>query len=90
MKIALVRQAAGDDRQDNVARGVRALEEAARRGAALVAYADLASLVEKILYADVDLAQVEQSHARQLFLCDRCPELYGGWLDAGRAMTGER
>jgi N-carbamoylputrescine amidase len=46
-------------------------------------------LVEEVLYADVDLAQVNRSHARQLFLRDRRPELYGGWLDAGRA-GGER
>jgi N-carbamoylputrescine amidase len=35
---------------------------------------------EEILYADLDLAQVEESHARRLFLRDRRPELYGEWL----------
>ena len=35
---------------------------------------------EEILYADLDLAQVEDSHARRLFLRDRRPDLYGEWL----------
>jgi N-carbamoylputrescine amidase len=35
---------------------------------------------EEILYADLDLAEVERSHARRLFLRDRRPELYAGWL----------
>jgi N-carbamoylputrescine amidase len=35
---------------------------------------------EEILYADLDLARVEDSHARRLFLRDRRPELYGEWL----------
>jgi N-carbamoylputrescine amidase len=35
---------------------------------------------EEILYADLDLAKASQSHARQLFLRDRRPELYAGWL----------
>ena len=42
MKIALVQQAAGHDREDNVRRGLAALEDAARQGANLVAYAELA------------------------------------------------
>jgi len=33
------------------------------------------------LLADLDLEQVERSHARRLFLRDRRPELYRGWLD---------
>jgi N-carbamoylputrescine amidase len=33
-----------------------------------------------ILVADLDLTQVEASHARRLFLRDRRPELYGEWL----------
>lgn len=33
-----------------------------------------------ILYADVDLAQTGQSHARKLFLRDRRPEIYAGWI----------
>ncbi len=35
---------------------------------------------ESILHADLDLAEVESSHARKLFLRDRRPELYGAWL----------
>ena len=36
---------------------------------------------DEILYCDIDLAETEQSHARQLFLRDRRPELYAGWID---------
>jgi N-carbamoylputrescine amidase len=35
---------------------------------------------DHILYADLDFAQVEESHARKLFLRDRRPELYTAWL----------
>jgi len=35
---------------------------------------------EEILVCDLDLAQVEASHARRLFLRHRRPELYGAWL----------
>jgi N-carbamoylputrescine amidase len=35
---------------------------------------------EEILTCDLDLAQVEGSHARRLFLRDRRPGLYGDWL----------
>lgn len=35
---------------------------------------------EEILYADVDLSEVEKSHAKTLFLKDRRPELYADWL----------
>ncbi|WP_428236383.1 nitrilase-related carbon-nitrogen hydrolase [Gracilimonas sp.] len=35
---------------------------------------------EEILYAELDLAEVHRSHARNLFLRDRRPELYGDWL----------
>jgi N-carbamoylputrescine amidase len=38
------------------------------------------TLEEAILYADLDLEEVATSHARQLFLRDRRPELYGEWL----------
>lgn len=38
------------------------------------------ALEEAILFADLDLAEVESSHARRLFLRDRRPELYSGWL----------
>ncbi len=36
--------------------------------------------VEEILYCDVDLNSIEQSHAKKLFLQDRRPELYTQWL----------
>ncbi len=36
---------------------------------------------DEILYCDIDLNLVERSHARQLFLKDRRPELYAGWID---------
>jgi N-carbamoylputrescine amidase len=36
---------------------------------------------DEILYADVDLAEVGRSHAHQLFLKDRRPELYRDWFD---------
>ncbi len=42
MKIALVQQAAGHDHQENLRRGLAAFEEAARAGASLVVYAELA------------------------------------------------
>ena len=35
---------------------------------------------DHILLADVNLAQADESHARRLFLADRRPELYPGWL----------
>ena len=35
---------------------------------------------DHILLADVDLARNAQSHARQLFLRDRRPELYADWI----------
>ena len=35
---------------------------------------------EHLLVADLDLPELEQCHARRLFLRDRRPELYGGWL----------
>ena len=35
---------------------------------------------DEILYAEVDFAQNAASHARQLFLRDRRPELYADWL----------
>jgi N-carbamoylputrescine amidase len=36
--------------------------------------------VDTILYADLDFSRNADSHARQLFLRDRRPELYAGWL----------
>ncbi len=42
MRIALVQQTAGTDKQANVARGLAALERAARDGAEVVAFAELA------------------------------------------------
>ena len=35
---------------------------------------------DEILYADLDFARNAESHARQLFLRDRRPELYAAWL----------
>ena len=35
---------------------------------------------DEILYADVDFAQNAQSNARRLFMRDRRPELYAGWI----------
>ena len=37
---------------------------------------------ESILYANLDLAEVDGSHARKLFLRDRRPELYADWMTA--------
>jgi predicted amidohydrolase len=39
-------------------------------------------LEESILYAELDLTKVEKSHARELFLRDRRPELYADWVTA--------
>jgi predicted amidohydrolase len=39
---------------------------------------------DEILYADLDFAQNAASHARQLFLRDRRPELYAEWLSRQR------
>ncbi len=36
---------------------------------------------DEILYCDIDLDEVEQSHARKLFLKDRRPELYADWIN---------
>ncbi len=38
---------------------------------------------EEILYADIDLDLVKDSHARKLFLRDRRAKLYGDWLNKG-------
>ena len=37
-------------------------------------------LASTILYADLDLREVPQSHARRLFLQHRRPELYADWV----------
>src|SRR5690348_2510753 len=42
MKIALVQQHASSDKSENVARGLRAAREAAREGANLICFAELA------------------------------------------------
>ena len=39
-----------------------------------------AAMEDTILYADLDLAQTGRSHARRLFLRDRRPDLYAGWI----------
>jgi len=36
--------------------------------------------IDTILYADVDLASTQASHARRLFLRDRRPDLYSAWI----------
>lgn len=36
--------------------------------------------IEEILYCDIDISKVQQSHAKKLFLKDRRPELYEDWL----------
>lgn len=35
---------------------------------------------EEILYCDIELSDVQESHAKKLFLKDRRPELYSDWL----------
>ena len=35
---------------------------------------------DAILEAEIDLSEIERSHARRLFLPDRRPELYPGWM----------
>ncbi|HED64108.1 MAG TPA: carbon-nitrogen hydrolase family protein [Planctomycetes bacterium] len=37
---------------------------------------------EETLFADLDLDEIERSHAKRLFLRDRRPELYADWLGA--------
>jgi N-carbamoylputrescine amidase len=39
---------------------------------------------EQILYAEVDPERCARSHARRLFMRDRRPELYAGWLSPRR------
>ena len=39
---------------------------------------------DEILYCDLDLADAQASHARELFLPDRRPELYADWLGASK------
>ncbi len=36
---------------------------------------------DEILYCELELEQVAESHARKLFMRDRRPELYEGWLN---------
>ena len=40
---------------------------------------------DAILYADLDLSEAAHSHAQQLFLRDRRPELYSDWLASATA-----
>lgn len=35
---------------------------------------------EEILYCEIDLSEIDKSHAKNLFLRDRRPELYSDWL----------
>ena len=43
---------------------------------------------EEILTVEVDLSEVAASHARRLFLPDRRPDLYPGWLGPDAGGTG--
>jgi N-carbamoylputrescine amidase len=43
-----------------------------------------ASREEQILQAELDLAEIDRSPARRLFLRDRRPELYAAWLASSR------
>jgi predicted amidohydrolase len=43
------------------------------------------ALQDTILYTDVDLSTASTSHARRLFLRDRRPELYAGWIESSTA-----
>jgi predicted amidohydrolase len=45
-----------------------------------VVIARAAAAEDTILYADLDLDAASRSHARRLFLRDRRPELYAGWI----------
>ena len=36
---------------------------------------------EQVLHAKLEIERVDASHARQLFLRDRRPELYADWID---------
>ena len=45
---------------------------------AIIARADQGH--DEILYAEIDLATTAKSHARELFMRHRRPELYAGWL----------
>jgi predicted amidohydrolase len=38
------------------------------------------AMEDTILYADLDLSTNRESHARRLFMRDRRPELYAGWI----------
>jgi len=38
---------------------------------------------DTVLYAELDLSATGRSHARRLFLRDRRPDLYAGWIGAG-------
>ena len=41
---------------------------------------------DEILHADLDLGEVDRSHARRLFLRDRRPDLYPRWFDVHPAV----
>lgn len=44
-----------------------------------------AALQDAVLYADINLADAAQSHARRLFLQHRRPELYGPWVSPAQS-----
>ena len=37
-------------------------------------------MADALLVADVDLGEVQRSHARRVLIKDRRPDLYGDWL----------
>lgn len=41
------------------------------------------AMTDTILYAEIDPAECERSHARRLFLQHRRPELYASWIQSG-------
>ena len=89
MRIALVQQRAVPDKAENIRRGLDAMERAARSGAEVIAFAELAfepfhpqRLQDAILVADLDRRQVASSHADRLFMRHRRPELYARWFSA--------
>lgn len=63
MKIALVQQHATADKSENVARGLKAFEAAARAGAELVAYAELAF---EPFYPQTPAAPASRAHAESV------------------------
>ena len=53
-----------------------------------VVLARAATGCDEVLVADLDLTACDRSHARQLFLRHRRPELYAGWLGGPSSRVG--